>query len=164
MAATGGNREARREAVALLLACGRTQKQAAAETKVSERCIRNWLGEGPFRNRVQELQAELFAQAVGRLAGIGGKAVDTLERLLDSANDAVAVSAAKAVLEAGPRLREAVVWAREIEELKRQVAEVQRARGEYEERRAEDPGAAGPADGNGGDGGPPDGEPGRVPP
>jgi hypothetical protein len=109
MAASDGSGQGRREAIALLLALGRTQKQAAAEAKVSERSVYNWLAEEPFRRRVQELQSEVFAQTVGRLAGVGGKAADTLERLLDSHNESVALGAAKAVLECGPRLREAVV-------------------------------------------------------
>jgi hypothetical protein len=112
---------ARKEAVALLLASGHTQKQAAAAAKVTDRAVRGWLEEDAFRARVAELQTRLFGEAVGRLASLATKAADALEKLLKSKNPLAVLSAAKTILEAGPKLRDAVALAREVEELRKKL-------------------------------------------
>jgi hypothetical protein len=68
--------------------------------------------------------ARLFAEAVGRLASLAGKAVDTLGDLLASASDMVKLHAAKSVLELGPKLREAGEIAERLDALERQAAEL----------------------------------------
>src|SRR5215468_2793511 len=129
MAATASKSDLRREAVALLLAAGRTVKDAAREARTAERTIHYWRADDAFRRRVRELQAELFGRTVARLVSLGGQAADTLARLLDSGNEAVALGAARTVLEAGARLRETVELARRVEELEYELAEVRRERG-----------------------------------
>jgi transposase len=128
-AKTGSSLPPRRERAALLLASGHTQQQAAAEVGVSERTVREWLTDPRFVECVAALQAQLFSEAVGRLARVAGKAAQTLERLLDSANDNVSLGAAKAVLEVGPRLKEAVVLAQELAELKAAVEKQNQSQG-----------------------------------
>ena len=63
-------------------------------------------------NLAIEARGRLFDAARGRLTNLTDKAVETLERLMHSDKPSVALAAAKAVLEAGPRLRAAT----EIEE------------------------------------------------
>jgi hypothetical protein len=72
---------------------------------------------------VQQLRTELFGLAVGRLCELTGKAAGRLGELLDSQTETVALGAAKAILEAAPRLRESVDLAAQLAELQRQLAE-----------------------------------------
>src|SRR5262245_47762468 len=73
----------KQDAVALLLAAGRSIAQAAKEAGVGERTIQSWNASIPaFRARVAELRAEIAARAVGRLAGALDAAIDTLAGLL----------------------------------------------------------------------------------
>jgi hypothetical protein len=128
MAATDGNgrkpKGRDREPAALALARGSTVKDAAAVAGVSERAVALWKLDPPFQARVEELRAELFAAAVGRLAGHHGKAADRLGELLDSADENTRLKAARAILELGPRLREHCDLAAAVNELKRQVTGV----------------------------------------
>jgi hypothetical protein len=126
MAAKSGTLNPKQEAAALLLAVGRSVKAAAHEAGVAERTLRNWKAEGAFRARVQELRSEVFGRAVGALCGISVRAARTLARLLQSADEKVQFGAAKAVLEAAPRMREQIDLVEQMEELKRQMDEVKR--------------------------------------
>ena len=116
-------RNGRRWAVALALAAGRTVRDAAAAGGAGERTVYTWLKDPAFVERVAQVRSELFALAVGRLAGLAGTAADALGGLLASASEAVRLQAARAVLEYGPRLRESDALAREIEDLKRQLGD-----------------------------------------
>jgi hypothetical protein len=116
-------RNGRRWAVALALATGRTVRDAAAACGAGERTVYTWLKDPAFVGRVAQVRSELFALAVGRLAGLAGGAADALGGLLASASEAVRLQAARAVLEYGPRLRESDALAREIDDLKRQLGD-----------------------------------------
>jgi hypothetical protein len=116
-------RNGRRWAVALALAAGRTVRDAAAACGVGERTVYTWLKDPAFAERVAQVRSELFALAVGKLAGLAGGAADALGGLLASASEAVRLQAARAVLEYGPRLRESDALAREIDDLKRQLGD-----------------------------------------
>jgi hypothetical protein len=123
--ATNGRKKwgARQEAVAVALARGLPITTAAAECRVGERTIHTWLADADFRCRVEELRAELFGQAVGRLCDISGRAVDVLGKLLDSKSEQIRLQAARSVLDHGPRLREVADLAIQLAELRRQVEE-----------------------------------------
>jgi hypothetical protein len=108
MAASNGRGQGRREAVALLLAVGRTQKQAAAEVNVSERSVHNWLAEEPFRRRVSELRGEMVGRTLGKMADGMTEAADTLRGLLGARNEAVQLGAAKSMIELGVKLRDSI--------------------------------------------------------
>jgi hypothetical protein len=87
------------EVAALLLASGRPLKETAAECGVGERSLRRWLREDrDFIRRVRECRSGIFAEAVGRLAVLGGKAADTLGRLLDDESAGVRLRAAATVI------------------------------------------------------------------
>ena len=74
--------DARQEAVALLLAAGRSVADAASETGAGVRTIRRWIAEdAAFGDRVQQFKTELFALAVGRLSNLAGKAADPMANL-----------------------------------------------------------------------------------
>jgi hypothetical protein len=101
---------AKQEAVALLLASGYTIAAAASESGASERVIKLWKANNPnFGKRITEIRAEMTSQALGRLVDAMSGAADTLDDLArNSDSEHVRLSAARAVLELGVKLRESV--------------------------------------------------------
>jgi hypothetical protein len=111
-----------REAVALLLASGRTQESAASELQVDPRTIRRWLADPAFTARMNELRGMMLSVALGRLSESCGKAADALAGLVDSEDPDVKHRAAKAVLELVVKLRDAVTVEERLAEVERQLA------------------------------------------
>ena len=107
MSAESGNLGGKKEAAALLLAVGRSVRAVAREAGVSERTIRNWQAEESFAARVLALRSEVFTRAVAVLCGASTKAAAKLRRLLKSEDERIGLGAARAILEAAPKLREA---------------------------------------------------------
>ncbi|HWB10273.1 MAG TPA: hypothetical protein VG826_13665, partial [Pirellulales bacterium] len=91
----------------LALAAGATAREAAEQAGVEERTAHRRLTDADFRRAVSEARDRLFDAARGRLASLASRAVGTLQRLMESDKPSEALGAAKAVLEMGPRLREA---------------------------------------------------------
>jgi hypothetical protein len=90
----------------LALAAGVSVSEAAEQVGRGERTVYRRLADADFRQAVSEARGRLFDVALGKLASIATKAAGTLERLMDSDKPSVALGAAKAALELGPRLRE----------------------------------------------------------
>ncbi|HEV3338903.1 MAG TPA: hypothetical protein VG125_01060 [Pirellulales bacterium] len=90
----------------LALAAGATVREAAEQAGVGERTAHRRLADADFRRAVSEARGRMFDAARGRLAGLASKAAETLQRLMESDKPTVALAAAKAVSELGPRLRE----------------------------------------------------------
>ncbi|HEV3446504.1 MAG TPA: hypothetical protein VG099_17805, partial [Gemmataceae bacterium] len=88
----------------LALAAGATVREAAEQAGIGERTAHRRLSDADFRRAVSEARGRMFDAARGRLAGLASKAAETLERLMESEKPAVALGAAKAVLEVGSRL------------------------------------------------------------
>jgi hypothetical protein len=146
-ATSGSRRQKDREPVALALASGRTIRESAEAGHVSERSVRNWLGDPAFVARVRALRAEMYAAAVGKLADLSGKAADALGGLLQSEAEQVRLQAAKAVLEVGSKLREQADLADEVEKLRQLVEGQVHESGDASPGRGPAPGAAShPAD------------------
>jgi hypothetical protein len=127
MAAKSGNGkgQGRREAAALALAIGRSLRAAARDAAVSERTLRTWASETDFAARVRVLRSEVFTRAVAVLCGASTQAAAKLRRLLKSDDERIGLGAARAILEAAPRLREAGELAERVEELEKRLAEKQ---------------------------------------
>jgi transposase-like protein len=89
------------------LAAGATVRRAAERAGVDERTVYRRLADPDFRRAVSEARDRTFDSARGQLAGLADRAIETLERLMESDKPSVALGAAKAVLELGPRLRKA---------------------------------------------------------
>jgi len=104
------------------LAKGLSVPAAAQQAGVSERTAYRRLDDPLFRRRISETRSALFAEAVGRLAALAGKAADALGELLSSDRDLVKLQAAKGVLDLGPKLREAGELAERLDEVERQLA------------------------------------------
>jgi hypothetical protein len=134
----------RRERAALALATGRTVAEAAVDAGSSERAVYSWKNEPAFKDRIRQLQADMFAQAVAVLAAGNRKASNTLVQLLDSDTEKVALAAARSVLELGCRLREALDLARRLEEHEQRLALLEGGEGDDgdAEEDAGTPGAA----------------------
>jgi hypothetical protein len=115
--ATG--RKAKDEQLALCLARGLTVAAAAAEASVSQRTIYRRLAENDFARRVEELRCSLVEVAVRRLSEHMAAAADKVAALMGSANDAVALGAAKAVLDLGMKAHEQRCVIQRLEALER---------------------------------------------
>src|SRR4051812_4268513 len=105
-----GDLTPKQEMAALALAGGRTQPEAARSAGCGTRTLKTWLHDQPaFGRRVAELRADMTQRALGRLADGMASAADTLGFLSRKGkSEMVRLSAARAVLELGNRLREAV--------------------------------------------------------
>jgi hypothetical protein len=114
-----GHLTPKQESAALALAAGRTIDQAAKMSGAGARTIRTWLHDQPaFRWRIQELRAEMTSQALGRLVDTMAGAADTLSHLSRKAkSEMVRLSAARAILELGPKLRENIELEQRITQL-----------------------------------------------
>jgi HEAT repeat protein len=107
----------RQEGVLLLLAGGRTVRDAAAESGVSERTIHRWRREAAFRERERQLRGEMLAQGLGRLVEGMTEAARVLRALLASQNEQVRLAAARSVIQLGNDLRKTVETDEAVEEL-----------------------------------------------
>jgi hypothetical protein len=99
---------AKQERVALLLATGSTQAEAARQTKVGERTIRSWLHSKPeFGKRISQIRDELTSAALGRLLdGQQAAALKLHALVLHGEKESVQLRAAVALLTLAQQLRQ----------------------------------------------------------
>jgi HEAT repeat protein len=117
------------------LAQGRSTREAARRAKVSERTATRRMADPEFRIAVAEARAAMVERALGKLADGSTEAVDTLRRLLKAKAEGVRLSAARAFLEVGNKLRENV----ELEQRIRALEEKGARRRNYEQTRSSRP-------------------------
>lgn len=99
----------KQEAAALALSAGLTVGEAARRSGAGERTIKTWTATCPaFARRVTQLRSEMTGRALGRLVDGMAFAADALRKLLTAKSESVRLSAARAVLELGTKLRESV--------------------------------------------------------
>jgi hypothetical protein len=113
-----GNRDGRKAILAVALASGRTLKQAAAAAGVSERTASKWHTDPQFKGRVLALRGEVVSRALGRVTASLTAAANTLRKLLESGNDAIRLGAAKSIIDAALRLREANDLQQQLDDLR----------------------------------------------
>ena len=106
-------------ALALALASGMSVPAAAEQAQVCERTVRRRLKQSAFRRLVARLRGQMLEAALGRMAENMTRAADRIARLVDSADDAVSLRAARALMSLGLRLRDAVEIADRIQNLER---------------------------------------------
>jgi putative ubiquitin-RnfH superfamily antitoxin RatB of RatAB toxin-antitoxin module len=111
------------EELILALAAGATVREAAEQAGVGERTADRRLADADFRRAVSEARGRMFDAARGRLASLAGKAAETLQRLMESDKPTVALAAAKAVSELGPRLRKSTELEEQISRLEDEADE-----------------------------------------
>jgi hypothetical protein len=118
----------KRDAAALAIARGLNVKTAARETGVGLRTLHRWLTEDQgFRHRVDELREGLYAQALGRLSDLHGRAADTLGALLDARDERVRLQAARTVFEAAGHLRQMTELSSRMAALEQQLEQERRS-------------------------------------
>jgi hypothetical protein len=103
----GNQTTADEEELVLALAAGATAREAAEQAGVEEQTAHRRLADPDLRRAVSRTRGRMFDAAQGRLVGLAGRATGIFKRLMESDQPSVARRAAKAVLELGPRLREA---------------------------------------------------------
>ena len=119
----GGERHRADDRLSVLLASGKTVRDAAAETGISESTAFRRLTDPEFGQQLIQARAVLWDGALAQLTNLSGKAVATLGELLDSDSDPVRLQAAKNVLELGTKLREAVDFDLRLLQVERSRAE-----------------------------------------
>ncbi|MCC7425043.1 MAG: hypothetical protein IT428_32640 [Planctomycetaceae bacterium] len=90
------------------LAGGKTVAEAAAVAGIGERTVYRRLNDPAFRKCLSDARSAFVEQALAKLAGASGRAVATLVTLLDAEADSIKLGAARSILDAGLKLREAV--------------------------------------------------------
>jgi hypothetical protein len=111
--------------LALALAAGASQADAARQAGLTDRTARRKLARPGFRRLVAELRGELIARALGRLADNMTRAADALAGLLDSDDDRLRLRTARALLSLGLRLRDSVDLSERVRELEEELAQKQ---------------------------------------
>jgi hypothetical protein len=111
------------DALVAALASGCTLRDAASRAGVSERTVRVRLADPSFRARLDQARAEALDRAVAALNSASRAAVSTLEALLYADSESVRLGAAKAILEAGARMRETLELERRVAQLEELIAQ-----------------------------------------
>lgn len=93
---------------ALALASGSSMIDAARAAGISERTVRRRLTKPEYRMEISRLRARLLDAAVGKLVAETTDAVETLSDLLNATSEHVRLGAAKAILDFGLSLQEAL--------------------------------------------------------
>jgi hypothetical protein len=138
--------ESATEALALALAAGATVQDAAQAAGLSPATAYRRLAAEAFKARVRELRAEMTGRALGRMTDGLVEAADRLLELVRSADERVALGAARSVLEFAPRLRQSEELEREVEGLRRAVEELSSGDRDTAATGGPDQAGAGPAD------------------
>lgn len=104
-----GRKKKADEGLVLALACGATPEGAAQKTGLSLRTVYRRLAQSAFRQRVEQARAEMVRRAAGLFTAAGMAAIKTFTSLQESASsEAVRLGAARAIIELGCKLRQAV--------------------------------------------------------
>ena len=131
-------REKGDDALLLALAAGDTVRAAAKKARMAERTAHRRMADPDFRRRLQDVRADMAQRALGKLSDGAATFADVLRELATKAeSEAVRLSAARAGLELGNRLRETVELTAQVQELRREVEE-----GRHGNRNAEPGGRA----------------------
>lgn len=104
------------------LAAGDSVAEAATALNIGERTITRWLTDDGFRRLVRETRSLVFDQVIGRVIGLGRKATGKVGQLIDSANERIALDAAKAALSLGLEGRKAEDLEAVVREMEAKVA------------------------------------------
>jgi hypothetical protein len=119
----GGNHENRKHALAWELARGATVRAAAKAARVSEKSAHVYRKEPGFPELVRAYRGEIYTRAISRLCGLGGRAAVVLGKLLADDDARIRLGAAKAVLEAAAKGREALDVEERLSQLEAALAQ-----------------------------------------
>ena len=101
----------------------KSQADAAQAAGVTLRQVQRWLAQPDFRRELEEAQRQLKADALRRLAGMQGQAVEALRALLadEETTPALRLQTAKAVLQAHTALEESVTFEERLQALEERL-------------------------------------------
>ena len=122
----GKSRQKRDEALALALARGLSNADAARSAGLSPRTVNRKMTEPEFKRRVAQLRTQLTEQAVGSLADAAVEAVATLRKLLKAKSDTIRLGSSRAILENTMKMRESAELAGRLDELEVRLQEATR--------------------------------------
>jgi transcriptional regulator with XRE-family HTH domain len=108
------------------LAAGKSYEAVAQLTGMSKNTIVRRMRNSSFRRKVREARADVLERALGHLARAATEAAITLRNLLRADSPKIKLGAAPAILQAECRFRESEDLAADVEDLKEQVAALQR--------------------------------------
>ena len=121
------HRKKNEDALLLALAGGATVEGAAKQCGITDRTVYRRLKDADFKARLQAVRSDMVARCTGLLTAAAGEAVRTLLALQKEATPpAVRLSAARAVLEVGMKLREVVDLQTRMDELEAFVQDLQK--------------------------------------
>ena len=104
-----GRKKKADDGLVLALACGASPEGAAQKTGLSLRTVYRRLAEPMFLQRVEQVRAEMARRTAGMFTAAGMGALKTFTTLQESASsEAVRLGAARAIIELGCKLRQAV--------------------------------------------------------
>ncbi len=106
------------------LARGLSHVQAAQEAGVSVRTVQRRVSDVEFRAAVGDARRAMVGEATGRLAAAAGRAVATLEDLLESDADSVRLGASRALLDNLLRFRDSEELSDRVRQLEQAIAPV----------------------------------------
>ena len=115
----GRKSEAVHERAILALLSERTIGRAAKRCGVNERTLRRWLTEdATFKANYEAARMTMFETGISRIQALTGRAVDTLEDLLDARKyPFVRLGAARTVAEIGMHQHDAATILRKLNEI-----------------------------------------------
>jgi hypothetical protein len=96
------------------LANGSTYAEAAKEAGVSERSIYGWLKRPDFLDAVEQYRGQVVGELDTKLTGLVGKAMKSLNELLDDESSAVRLSAVRTTLDNFFRVHEIASFEKRI--------------------------------------------------
>ncbi len=121
---THDGRHSADDRLVMLLASGTSVRAAASQCEVGETTVWRRLRDPEFVSQLNAARSQLWSDALARLTCTATKAADRLAHLIDHAEtDAVKLAAAKAVVELGCRLRDAVEFESRLQRLELEAAD-----------------------------------------
>jgi hypothetical protein len=118
----GKNNESKLEHLAMHVACGGSVASFARDHEIPRRTAYLWTKSDGFSEKVADYRDRVIDRLVGRLAKLGGKAVQGIGVLAEKAeSEAVRLQACRAVLSDLIGIGNYATNARQFEELKAQV-------------------------------------------
>jgi hypothetical protein len=102
------------ERAAVALAGGATVPAAAEAAGVAVKTLRRWRKDDRFAARVEAIRADVLSQATNRLTSSMTRAADKLDKLIDAADEKIALQASKSTLEIGLKVRDQLELAQRL--------------------------------------------------
>jgi hypothetical protein len=128
MAENGSENDDGELSLILALASGKSVRDAAQASGVSQRTIYRRLDDPAFSSQVQSVRGDMIQQALGRMADGMAEAADVLRGLLKAKGESIRLSAARSLLDLGVKMRTAVDTEARLQALESQLVQEKRTK------------------------------------